>query len=207
MNRSADHIVPYVSLPAVALVALWLTLLRRPRMGVPPAGRRATLAGVVALAVLLVAGSPGRRRDEYPQSALAHVIPGDTSLSTALDRLWDPAPSMPRPPVGSSCCAATCPMPDRSIVLTSADLSVEILMRSGRGNAVPLGDPWEDSFVPEHHLEPLGAFVEGLEGGELMLIDAPGRRCSRPTARSRRATPLPSTCRTRVRRPRCRSGC
>jgi hypothetical protein len=60
-------------------------------------------------------------------------------------------------------------------VLTSADLSVEILMRAGRGNAVPLGDPWEDSFVPEAHLAPLGRFVDGLVAGDRVLLDEPGR--------------------------------
>ena len=94
-------------------------------------------------------------------------------------------------------------------MLTSADLSVEILMRAERGNAVPLGDPWEDSFVPEHHLEPLGAFVDGLDGGERMLLDARRAEPSTATAREPDLDPLAGPVRgssSPAPWPRCRSG-
>ena len=190
INRSADGIIPYVCLPAFGVVALWLALLHRADLGAVPAGRRAALTGALALSVVLVAASWTTAETRYPQSALAHVVPGGTPLSTAIDRLWDPPPLRPEAPAGERLLRQRMPGEERSIVLTSADLSVEILMRAGRGNAVPLGDPWEDSFVPGHHIAPLEEFVEGLHGGELMLLDAPGRtRSSMATAPSPGAIP------------------
>ncbi len=53
VNRSADHIVPYVCLPAVTLGALWITLLERPVLAVPAAGRRAAWALGLAVSALL----------------------------------------------------------------------------------------------------------------------------------------------------------
>ena len=40
VNRSGDHIVPYICLPAVTLAALWLSLLGRPGLGVTAGARR-----------------------------------------------------------------------------------------------------------------------------------------------------------------------
>ena len=175
VNRSADHIIPYVSLPAVALGALWVAFLRNPEVEVPPPARRAVLGIALGLgAVLLaVAWSPAQVRS--PQSVLAHIAPGGPSLKEALRELSDPPAVRPAAPMGEKLLEKYLPDEQRSIVLTDADLSVEILMRSGRGSAVPFGDPNEDSFVPDQHLEPLGDFVAGLSGGERMLLDPPGR--------------------------------
>ncbi len=68
------------------------------------------------------------------------------------------------------------PGESESSVLTNADLGIEILIRSERGSAVPLGDPWEDSLVPDDHLGPLGDYVDGLAAGDRLLIDAPARQ-------------------------------
>jgi hypothetical protein len=141
VNRSADHIVAYVALPAVALGAL----------------------------------SASSVSERWNESALAIARPGGTSLSATLDRIFDPAPLRPQTADGEQLLESEMPGEERSAVLTSADTSVEILIRTERGNAVPLGDPWEDSFVPEDHLEPLGAWIDTLEPGARLLIDAPAR--------------------------------
>ena len=111
----------------------------------------------------------------YSQSALAHAIPGGTSLSAALERLWDRPAFSPEAPEGERLLDEHMPGEEQSIVLTKADRSIEILMRAGRSSAVPLGDPWEDSFVPDDHLAPLGDFVDSLEPGDRMLLDADAR--------------------------------
>jgi hypothetical protein len=175
VNRGADHIIPYVCLPAVALGALWLGLVSCPDLEVSRRGRRASLAIALALSALLVAVAWSSVETRYSQSVLAHAVPGGTPLRTALDRVWNPPALRPEAPVGEQLLDEYMPGEARSIVLTSADLSVEILMRADRGSSVPLGDPWEDSFVPEHHLAPLGQFVDRLEAGDRMLIDGPGR--------------------------------
>lgn len=179
VNRSADHIIPYVSLPAVALAALWLTLLGRPVLGVSAAARRTALGSTLALSALLVAVAASSVDTRFSQSALGLMRPGGASLTDALDRLWDPPPIRPIAPEGEQLLATYMPGQRRSIVLTSPDPGLEILLRSGRANAAPFGDPYEDSFVPEGHLEPLGDFVETLQPGELMLIDAPAREVFR----------------------------
>ena len=48
-------------------------------------------------------------------------------------------------------------------------------LRAERGSAVPLGDPIEDSFVPDGHFDPLREFVDSLDEGTLMLIDVGAR--------------------------------
>ena len=175
VNRSADHIIPYVCLPAIALGALWLALLGRPELRVPAIGRRASIAIALGLSVLLVAVAWSSIERRYSQSALAHALPGGTSLTTALDRLRNPLPLRPEALTGEQLLNQYMPGERRSIVLTGADLSVEILMRSERGSAVPLGDPWEDSFVPDGHLAALREFVDGLSSGDRVLIDGPAR--------------------------------
>jgi hypothetical protein len=175
VNRSADHIIPYVCLPAFALGALWLELLSRPDLDVPVAGRRMALGTALSVSGLLVAVAWSSADTRYSQSALAHVVPGGPSLTTALDDLRNPPPLLAEATDGESLLDEYLPDEPRSIVLTSADLSVEILMRADRGSAVPLGDPWEDSFVPEQHLDPLEEFVDDLEAGDRALLDAAGR--------------------------------
>ena len=176
VNRSADHIIPYVSLPAVALGALWLSLAGRPGVGIGAPAGRAALASAVFLSALLVAVAWPSVGDRYPQSALAHVVPGGDSLTGALDRLRSRPPIRAGAVEGEQLLERFLPGEDRSVVLTGSDLSIEILMRAERGNAVPLGDPIEDSFVPDGHFDPLQEFIDGLEPGTRVLIDAGARR-------------------------------
>ncbi len=175
VNRSADHIIPYVSLPALTLGALWLTLIERPVFAVPAGARRAGRALSLTVSVLLIAVAASSVDTRLHQSALAFARPGGASLSAALERIWDPPPVRAPAAEGERLLAEQMPGQSRSSVLTSADLAVEILIRSERGSSVPLGDPWEDSFVPDDHLGPLGAYVDGLEPGELILIDPAAR--------------------------------
>jgi hypothetical protein len=171
-NRSADHIIPYVCLPAIGVVALWLTLLGRPELQVPAGGR--WVAGAVALAgsILIVGATWSSVEVRYPQSALAHVVPGGPSLRAALVDLRDLPELQPGAVEGAELLDRYLPGEGRSIVLTQADLSVEILLRAERGSRVPLGDPWEDSFVPAGHLDALAAFVDELDPGDRALLDA-----------------------------------
>jgi hypothetical protein len=175
VNRSADHIIPYVSLPAVALGALWLELLRRPRLGLSDGARRAALGLGLTVSTLLVAVAASSVDTRFSQSGLGLVLPGGDSFRQAIDRLWDPPAVRPIAPEGEQLLAAHMPRERRSIVLTSPDPGLEILLRSDRASAVPFGDPYEDSFVPEGHIGPLGEFVETLEVGDRMLIDPAGR--------------------------------
>jgi len=175
VNRSADHIIPYVCLPAVTIGALWISLLERPAFGVSAGGRRAGWVLGLAVSALLIATAASSVDARFHQSALAFARPGGASFADALDRTWNPPPVRPQAAEGQQLLAQQMPGESRSSVITSADLSVEILTRSERGSAVPLGDPWEDSFVPDDHLAPLGDYVAGLEPGDKILIDPAAR--------------------------------
>ena len=132
VNRSGEHIIPYVSLPAVALGALWLSLVRRPSTGVAARGRRAALGGALFLATLLVAVAWPLVGERYSQSALAHVVPGGDSPAVALDRLRDRPRVRAGAVEGEELLERYMPDEDRSIVLTDNDLSIDILLRAER---------------------------------------------------------------------------
>lgn len=171
VNRSGDHIVPAVCLPAVLLAALWLSLLLRPSTGLAAPARTAALTSALAAGVLLVAVAWSSAEVRFPQSALAHAPPGGASLGDAYERLLDPPELFPGAAEGELLLARYMPGESRSVVLTAADLSVEILTRSQRASRLPFGDPLEDSFVPDEHLEPLGEAVADLEPGDRVLLD------------------------------------
>ncbi len=175
VNRGADHIIPYVSLPAVALAALWLDFIRRPDVRLGPRVDRSAVLAVLGISVLLVASAWPLVGTRYSQSALAHAVPGGESLSTALGRMRVQPTLRPGAAEGAALLETFLPGEERSIVLADGDLGVEIVMRADRGSAVPLGDPWEDSLVPGGHLAPLGAFVDQLSVGDRALIDGMGR--------------------------------
>ena len=174
VNRSADHIIPYISLPAVMVVTLWLAvLLRDERLSQRTRGLAVTSAAACAALLVAIAWSNVGLR--FSQSALAYAAPGGKSLSAALHRLWHP------PPVAHGAADATrmletyMPGEHKSVVLTSPDLSVEALMRTDRANAIPLSDPWEDSLVADLHKSAVEDAVADLEPGRRMLIDQSSR--------------------------------
>lgn len=174
VNRSADHIVPYISLPVILILVLWLSLLRRTPSLASPTAWRAGLAislGVGALVVSVAASSVDTR---FRQSALGHLVPGGNSLAAAFERLWDPPPLAPQSPVGVRLLERYMPNERRSLVLTSADLGIEVLVRAGRANVLFLADPWEDSLVPEQHVGSVTDSIAALEAGQRMLVDEGG---------------------------------
>jgi hypothetical protein len=176
VNRSADHILPYISLPAVLIGTLWLGLLLRPLTGASLPSRRAGLTLATGLAALLVAVAWSGVGFRFSQSAIAMAPPGGRSLPDALTRLWDGPALSPGAESGERLLEQYMPGQHESVVLTSADLGVEILLRTGRINEIPLSDPWEDSLVPSEHLAELKSAVDSLSAGERMLLDRPAAR-------------------------------
>jgi len=172
VNRSAPHILPYVCLPAIIATTVWLALLLERR---EEAGPRSTALGVgtaLALVVVLVGSAWGGAGTRFSQSALAYAIPGGgPSLSSGLHRLWNPPELIGGAQAGADALERCMPGQDHSYVLTDADLGIEVLDRAGRANEFPLGDPWEDSFVPDHHVAPLREAVDALEPGDRILVD------------------------------------
>jgi hypothetical protein len=176
VDRSQDHILIYVSLPAVLTGAVWLGLLLRSGAVVAVAARRAGLAFGLAVALLVVAVAWSSVGPRFPRSALAHAAPGGTSLRGALERLWHPPPLAPAAPAGARALARYMPREDESLVMVAPDLGTEILLRSGRADRLGLGDAWEASFAADEELPGVRAAVDALRPGERMLMDDPARQ-------------------------------
>ena len=171
VDRSVDTLLLYVSLPALLTATLWLSLLLRSDTLVPRPIRGGGLAFGLAIAVLLLAAAWPSVDNRFPQSALAHAFPRGKSLRDAVHRLWHPPPLDPRATAGERLVERA--MPDRPHVpvLVEPDLGTEILIRSGRANELPFGDPWEDSFVPAERIPELRDAVAKLRPGDRLLTD------------------------------------
>jgi hypothetical protein len=175
VDRSADHILPYVSLPAVVLGALWLSLvLREP--GIAPRVRLGGLAFALALGVLLLSTAWSSVGERLPRTALVRALPGGEGLRASLDRLWHPPPLDERAPAAEALIERYFPGSSSVPILVAPDLEVETLVRSGRTDYFGLADPWEDSFVPGEHLADLDRAVAALRPGSLLLTQTSGLR-------------------------------
>lgn len=170
VNRSGDHIVAFIALPALLLWVLWLAVILRSDAAGPAIARAARL-GTAALAVLLVSIAWSATSARLPETALAHLVPGGEPLGPALDRLVDPPGIAAGAEEAEHLLEGEMAGERSSIVLTSADLSVEALMRTGRVNRLPLANPWEDSLVPDAHLPALREAIADLEPGDRVLLD------------------------------------
>ena len=148
VNRSADHILPYVSLPALMAGILWLSLLLRGALvesrtaalggaGVRPARSRSCWSPLHGRRS--VRGSRGRRwLTSFP--AASRLVGPSTASGTR--RRSTPGHRRAKP-----CSIATCRATDRVPIIVTPDLETEILIRSDRANGLGLSYPTEDSFV------------------------------------------------------------
>ncbi|HET6832083.1 MAG TPA: hypothetical protein VFH44_12125 [Solirubrobacterales bacterium] len=174
VNRSAEHILPYISLPALMIVMIWLSLLLDRRDEVSLATRTAGLGVAGALAVLMVAAAWPVIELRAPQSALAYAVPGGNStLGEGFERLWDPPDLSQGATDGAELVERCMPDPERTFVLTDADLGIEILTKVERANAFPLSDPWEDSLVGAAMIPALRESMNDIRPGDRILVDAP----------------------------------
>jgi hypothetical protein len=174
VDRSLDHVLPYVSLPAVLAGALWLSVLLRQGAKELRSVQLAGLASALSLAALLLSVAWSSIGDRFEQSALAYSFPGGESLHGALHGLWHPPPLDPRAPEGEHLLERYMPHERRVLMVVKPDLTTEILMRSGRSNQLPFSDPFEDSFVGSRNLPALRQSVAELQPGDRLLIEQGG---------------------------------
>ena len=172
VNRSADHILPYVSLPALMLGVLWLSLLLRGALAESRTLRLGGLAFALSLAVLLVSVAWSSIGSRVPRTALAHAVPGGDSPRQAFHRLWNPPPIAPRAPRGQELLSRYMPGDGRVAIIASPDLETEILLRSGRAHGLGLSYALEDSFVTAETLPHVRSAVESLQPGARLLLQA-----------------------------------
>ena len=171
VDRSGDHILPYVSLPALLVAALWLGMLLRSGRTMPRGTPAGVLAFALSVAVLLLAVAWSSIGPRFERSALAHALPGGDSTRAALDRLWHFPPLSSRAVEGERLLDRFMPGERRSLVLVRQNLDTEILMRSGRANRLELGDPLDYEFVAEQRVPGVHETVSELRPGERLLVD------------------------------------
>ncbi|MDQ6810500.1 MAG: hypothetical protein M3Z95_01200 [Actinomycetota bacterium] len=171
-NRSSTYLLPYVTLPALVVGVLWLSLLLSSPQEVPRRIRLGSLAFALSVAVVLLAAAWSSVGDRFSRSAFGHAYPGG-GLGGAVHRLWHPPPIDARAPLGQQLLARYMPGQRRTLVLLpgALDLSTEVLMRSKRANKLPLGDPKADSFVPSVWTPILRRAIAQLRPGDRLLVD------------------------------------
>jgi hypothetical protein len=170
-NRSSTYLFLYVAVPLLMAGVLWLSLARDHAPSISPALRRSVLASALAIAVLLFAGAWPAIGRHFSRSVLARAYSGG-GLGARLTRLWHPPPIDRRALAGIELLDRYMPARHALVLLpTLSDLGLEILMRSGRANALPIGDPKADSLVPSVWLPTMRAAVPGLRAGQRVLLD------------------------------------
>jgi hypothetical protein len=172
VDRSADYILAYVSLPALLLGVLWLALILR--QAPKPAYRRGALAFALGLVALVTSVAWSSLDERFPRSALAHAAPGGSSLSGALDRLWRLPPLDDRTPQGERLVARYMPGSAPLLSVVEPDLETEIMMRSDRVNRLPLSFAPEDSFISSRHVPELRQTVADVDAGDRLLTQEVG---------------------------------
>jgi hypothetical protein len=170
-NRAATYLLLYVALPALLMGTLWLSLVLRLRDAVPRSGRTGALAFALCLAVLLLSAAWPSIGPRFARSPLAEAFPGGHGLRADVRRLWHIPALDPRSPEGVRLVRTYMPGRRHVLMLVSPDLGIEILMRSGTANELPLGDPIEESFVASSRIPVLRDAIARLRPGGRMLLD------------------------------------
>jgi hypothetical protein len=138
---------------------------------VPRALRTGSLVLPLAVTALLVAVAWSSIGPRFGDSALAYAVPRHKSMSDALDRLWHFPPLDPSSPQAEALLEKNMPGQRRVPVLIKPGLQTEVLMRSERVNAIPIGEPWEDGFVAHTRLPGIREAIDGMRPGRRILLD------------------------------------
>lgn len=173
-NRSLDHILPYVCLPALLAVTIWLSLILDPREDGALIGKvqkRWALGLALLASAVMVANVWPAAGNRFEDSVLAAVPPGGKSLRGGFTRIWNMPPVVPGSDEGQRLIEKYMPGEDETAVLTAPDLDVDILVRSDRANALGITDAKEMSWVPGPHLPVVQDAVDSLEPGDRILMD------------------------------------
>lgn len=160
-----------VGLPALVVVALWLSLAADASARVPNALRLTALALAMWLAATLAISGWSYTEIKWRRTALAHVIPatGEDSLPAAASRLWHNPRSDPRALEAQQLLDRHLPHGAPALVIMASELTVETLVRSHRVDILPISHPVQDSLVPEQVNPKVIATIRALRPGTLLL--------------------------------------
>lgn len=173
MGHSHPNTLLYVSLPAVVVGSLWVTLIGDRRLRVPGAVRLGGAAvGLWVIALLAISGW-SEAAHKWERTALAQAIPDGGrggSIRATLPLIWSSPPSDPRAVEAQALLDRHLPRGRPALVIVEPDLSVETLVRSDRVNVLPIADPEQDNLVPDQVDPRVRRTIDHLQPGTLMLI-------------------------------------
>jgi hypothetical protein len=182
-NRSLAHVIPYISLPLVLSVTLWLWLVVS-NGSVPRRTAIATLGSVLAVAALSLATVMPAAYDRGRTSLLDYALPGGKSLGDGFHRLWHPPELKAGAEQGAALLARYLPGQDASPVITVPDLDNNILTLAGRANSLGITDAKEQSWVEGPHVKPVEQAAARLKAGDRVLVDTAALRAYRDLVRN-----------------------
>jgi len=170
-NRSLDHILPYVSLPALLVSTIWLALILDRPTGTSRRAMNWALGLALLASALAVANVWPAAGNRFQDSVLAAAAPGGSSLRGGINRLWQMPPVVPGSDEGRRLIETYMPGEQQTAVLVAPDLDLDILVRSGRSNSLTITDAKEASWVTGPHLPGVEQAVADLEPGDRILMD------------------------------------
>jgi hypothetical protein len=170
-NRSLAHVIPYISLPLLLSVTIWLWLVIS-NPAVPRRTAAAALGSVLVVAALSVATVMPAAWDRGRTSLLDYALPGGKPLGEGFHRLWNPPELAAGADQGAALLEKYLPGQDASPVLTMVDLDNNILTLAGRSNSLGITDAKEQSWVESPHVEPVEEATDRLQAGDRMLVDS-----------------------------------
>lgn len=174
VDRSANHILPYLSLPALLAGTLWLSLLLRGALGGSRAVRAAGLAFALAVSVLLFSVAWSSIHPRFTRSALGVALPGGKSLRQARYELWHLPPLDAREPIGQALLDRYMAGDAHPLVLLPPELETDTLVASDRTNRLGLDYAWGDGFAASVYLPRLRPVIADLRPGTRLLTTAAG---------------------------------
>jgi hypothetical protein len=174
---SSEDYVARASLPAVMVMALWISLAERSGLARPP---RTALAatGFWLAALLIVAGWPHLEREAGRTPLIAALPDNGRSIESEVSRAWgNPEISrawgnsgvQPRSPAAEMLLDRYWADEDQALVLLHPDLSVEALMRSERVNLLPVSYFLADEIIAEERWPRVREAIDEIEPGTLLL--------------------------------------
>jgi hypothetical protein len=171
LGRSATANLTHLLPPVAAYATVWVDVFLGPPRRVP------RVAPALAAAALVLAGSAitvnvwPAFRSGFGDTALAQLAPGaDPWLGRSVRRLADLPTMDPRANAAVAAIDLYVPAGAPVLVLMSADLTTETLLRSRRRNLLPISNPIEDDLIDSSDGRVLAA-VARVPPGTLMLLD------------------------------------
>lgn len=178
LGRSHPYNVLVLMVPIVALGTLWASVLLRPV--VAGGSLPAMLAGAALLVIgasIAVAAAPSAKA-KWSQTALSQIasyVGGDapgTGLRSSLTRWWEQPVLDDRSEEVAQLLARLHVRDGPLLVLTEPELTTEILLRAGRRNVLPIGDPVQDDLVASSD-DRVRAAARRVRSGTLMVTSRP----------------------------------